>query len=107
MYQPFQPQGMVGECQSLPAPIGGWNARDALANMDPADAVILQNFFPTVSNVVLRGGSTPYATGMTGQIGTLLNYNSGSTEKFFAIDSSYGIFDISAPGAVGSAVVSG
>jgi len=98
---------MVAEAQSLPAPIGGWNARDALANMDPADAVILQNFFPTVSNVVLRGGSTPYATGMTGQIGTLLNYNSGSTEKFFAIDSSYGIFDISSPGAVGSAVVSG
>jgi hypothetical protein len=103
----WTPPGLNARADSLPAPIGGWNARDALANMDPMDAVILQNFYPTPSNVVLRGGSTPYATGMTGQIGTLLNYNSGSTEKFFAIDSSYGIFDISSGGAVGSAVVSG
>ena len=26
---------------SLPAPIGGWNARDSLANMAPTDAVTL------------------------------------------------------------------
>jgi len=41
---------------SLPAPVGGWNARDSLANMDETDAVTLENYFPTVSSVVLRGG---------------------------------------------------
>jgi hypothetical protein len=28
---------------SLPPPIGGLNARDALSNMDPKDALILNN----------------------------------------------------------------
>jgi hypothetical protein len=31
---------------SLPAPVGGWNARDSLANMAPTDAVQLVKFFP-------------------------------------------------------------
>ena len=41
---------------SLPPPVGGWNARDALANMAPTDAVTLDNLFPGVSSVTLRGG---------------------------------------------------
>jgi hypothetical protein len=107
MYMPFVPPKSLTHVDSLPAPLGGWNARDSLANMDPMDAVILQNFFPTVSNVVLRGGSSNYATGMSGQINTLLNYNSGNTQKFFAIDNAHKVYDISTAGAVGAAVVTG
>jgi hypothetical protein len=43
---------------SLPAPIGGWNARDSLAEMSPLDAVQLVNFFPTPTDVTLRSGYT-------------------------------------------------
>jgi hypothetical protein len=43
---------------SLPAPIGGWNARDSLAAMSPLDAVQLVNFFPTPTDVTLRSGYT-------------------------------------------------
>ena len=37
-------QGGVANVQSLPAPIGGWNARDSWADMAPTDAVAMENF---------------------------------------------------------------
>ena len=43
---------------SVPAPIGGWNARDSLANMAPTDAVQLVNWFPTPTDVTMRKGYT-------------------------------------------------
>ena len=41
---------------SVPAPIGGWNARDSLANMEPMDAVQLVNWYPTPTDVTMRKG---------------------------------------------------
>jgi len=41
---------------SVPSPIGGWNARDSLANMSPTDAVQLVNWFPTPTDVTMRKG---------------------------------------------------
>jgi len=43
---------------SVPAPIGGWNARDSLANMQPTDAVQMLNFYPTPTDVTMRKGWT-------------------------------------------------
>ena len=43
---------------SIAAPLGGWNARDALGAMDPLDAVTLQNWWPGTSSVILRFGQT-------------------------------------------------
>ena len=43
---------------SVPAPIGGWNARDSQANMQPMDAVQLVNWFPTPTDVTMRKGWT-------------------------------------------------
>ena len=88
-------QGTAARVQSLPAPIGGWNVRDSIANMDTLDAVTLTNFFPTVNNVVLRGGYTQYSTGITGQVQTLLSYSSGASDKLFAIAWRCGFRDLS------------
>ena len=82
-----QPQGARANVASLPAPVGGWNARDSLANMDPADAVQLDNFFPTVGSCVLRGGSSVLCT-VSGTVKTLMNYAGGTTERLFAITAS-------------------
>jgi hypothetical protein len=43
---------------SLASPIGGWNARDSLAEMNPLDAVQLTNFYPTPTDVTMRRGYT-------------------------------------------------
>jgi hypothetical protein len=59
---------------SLASPIGGWNARDSLAEMQPLDAVQLVNFFPTPTDVTLRKGFSQASTGITGDVETLMNY---------------------------------
>jgi hypothetical protein len=93
---------------SLPAPVGGWNARDAYANMDPLDAITLTNLFPTTSTVEIRGGATTYATGMSGQVQSIFVYNGAATSKMFAVDATgKKIYDVTAGGAVGAAAVSG
>jgi len=99
-------QGNAARVASLPAPVGGWNARDSIANMEPIDAYQLTNLFPSVSNVVLRGGFENWATGITGQVQTLVNYSTGTADKLFAwaVGS---IFDVTAQGAVGAAEVTG
>lgn len=93
---------------SLPAPIGGWNARDSLADMDALDAVQMVNMFPTTSNVVLRGGSSEWATGMSGQVETLMTYNGGNAVEMFAVDSiGLSVYDVTAEGPATVTTVTG
>jgi hypothetical protein len=69
---------------SLTAPIGGWNARDSIAQMPPTDAVTLNNLYPTPTDVQLRLGYTKYSTGITGQVNSLMNYSGSTVETLFA-----------------------
>lgn len=91
---------------SLPAPVGGWNARDALGEMDPMDAVSLTNFFPATSDVIVRYGHTRYATGISGQVETLLSYSGGTSNKLFAAAVG-SIYNVTSGGAIGAADVTG
>lgn len=75
---------MVSVTQSLPPPIGGWNVRDAIANMAPDDAVTMLNWFPGPSDVMVRKGWTTQSTGFGGnQVETVMAYNSPSTQKLY------------------------
>ena len=69
---------------SFPAPIGGWNARDSLAQMAPTDAVVLTNWFPTPTDVTLRNGYTVYSSGITGDVNSLMNYAGPTSQTLFA-----------------------
>ena len=91
---------------SIPAPVGGWNARDSLGQMAQTDAVILKNWFPATTECILRSGFSSYATGLPDQVETLMAYSGGATDKLYAV-SNGGIYDVSAAGAVGAAAVSG
>jgi len=89
---------------SVAAPIGGWNARDSLGAMDAMDAVTLTNFWPGTNSVILRNGYTKFATGIVGQVETIMSYSSGTANELFAAaDDS--IYNITAGGAVGAADV--
>lgn len=96
----------VSQPVSLPAPVGGWNARDALPAMAPGDAVILENWFPATTEVALRSGYAKHATGITGQVETLMAYSGAATDKLFAIANG-SVYDATATGAVGAAVLTG
>lgn len=96
----------VSQPVSLPAPTGGWNARDGLTAMGPLDAVALTNWFPATTECALRSGYQKFATGITGQVETLMAYSGAATDKLFAIAGGK-VYDVTAGGAVGAAVVTG
>jgi hypothetical protein len=91
--------------KSIMAPTGGVNARDAIAEMPPTDALILDNWFPTPSYVVVRNGSQTWASGMAAPVETCAAYNGTSARKLFSFAGGK-IFDTTVQGAVGAAVVS-
>lgn len=97
---------MGAQIQSLPAPVGGWNARDAITDMAPTDAVSLVNWFPRTTECQLRFGYSNYSTGLPAQVETIFAYAGASANKLFGV-SNGSIYDCTAGGAVGSAAVSG
>jgi len=100
------PRQQSAQTVTVAAPIGGWNARDALGAMDPLDAVTLTNFWPGTNSVILRNGYTKHATGLPAEVQTLMAYSSGTSNKLFAISDGK-IYDATSAGAVGAAAVSG
>lgn len=96
---------------TVTAPVGGWNTRDPLAEMQPNDAVVLDNWFCLPTELKTRKGYTDWATGIPGDVETLFDYdNPSGTEKLFAASNNAGAcayYDVTSSGAVGAAVVSG
>lgn len=94
---------------SFAAPVGGWNARDPIANMPVSDAIFLDNFFPRTSDVQLRPGSAVFATlpadtmpGSPHNVRSLLSYSSpAGVKKLFAACED-GIYDITTGGTISS-----
>jgi hypothetical protein len=71
---------------SRPAPVGGWNARDARANMPVGDAIELDNWFPETSRVTMRAGTTESTRG-TSEAGvqqSLMTYDAAGTRKLLS-----------------------
>jgi hypothetical protein len=93
--------------KTIPAPVGGWNAQDSIADMGPKDAVFLDNFFPRTTDVQLRLGSLLHATlPANREIRTLMGYKSPSAvTKLFAAAND-GIYEVTAGGAIVSAAIS-
>lgn len=90
---------------NIPAPVGGWNTRDSVAELDPLDATLLDNWVIRAGECQLRGGSTSWATGMSGGVKSIFGYNSpAGTSKMFAATNA-GIYDITSGGAVGAVVM--
>jgi hypothetical protein len=91
---------------SIPAPTGGLNAKDPIADMSENEAVIMDNYFPNPSSVENRNGSVLHASGMTGYVDTIAVYNDGVNQSMFAVVGGE-IFDTTSAGAVGTAEVTG
>jgi len=97
----------VGVPVSVPAPIGGLNARDSLAAMPATDAPVFVNWWPQPFGCSVRKGYSEWATGMPAQVNTIAQWsNVTGSSKLFAW-SSAGMYDISTKAAVGAAIVAG
>jgi hypothetical protein len=102
-------RGAVVRDASIPAPIGGLNARDSIAEMKSTDALVLDNFVPGTTDCTLRMGCRSWATGLNSgstPVETLLPYRSGTVNKLFGVAGGK-IYDATNQGAVGVAAVTG
>lgn len=88
---------MTAPSVSVPAPVGGWNARDSLDDMDANDAVTMVNLIPRAGYVESRRGSSEYVdlgdSLLPSGITTLIPYQNS---KFLAAYST-SIYDITNP----------
>lgn len=101
----------IARIDTQPAPIGGLNARDSIANMGPTDALRLVNWIPDSNGLRCRNGYKDWATGFGASVGSILPYFASSStfpsgayltaptsipgKLFAAIDA--GIYEISTP----------
>lgn len=106
-----QPKGRTAVTASVSSPIGGWNARDSIAEMPPLDAVTLVNLFPTPTDVQLRLGYTKSCTEINDGLGnplpvnSLMNYAGTNTQDLFCAAGT-SIWDVSGTTAVHSHTIS-
>lgn len=68
---------------NIPAPYGGLNTRDAESNMEPNDAIVLENFIPQQGSVMSRNGYVEWCS-LDGNVETLIEHFSGNSRKFLA-----------------------
>ena len=102
--RPYNAKPRVSSAASQPAPVGGWNARDSLADMAVVDAESMENWFPSTTTVTVRQGYDEIFDNGTGQIQSLMCYTGGTREDLFAVD---GIGDLrNVTGGVGGGYLS-
>ncbi|MGE3526771.1 MAG: hypothetical protein AB7I33_12700 [Gemmatimonadales bacterium] len=70
-------QRVVAQTVTLPAPVGGWNTRDAWPAMAPQFAITLDNWFPQADGIYLRKGYEEHCD-VTDPVGTLYSYHVGA-----------------------------
>jgi hypothetical protein len=93
---------------SIPAPIGGLNARDSVAAMAVTDALTLRNWFPFPYAVAMRKGWQDYTTGLaTSTLPTVATYSAPSGGQSLIAFSGGKIYVIAAPGPAPSALKTG
>ena len=69
---------------TLPAPVGGLNARDSLDTMSPTDAIVLDNYIPGDTNLFLRRGYSVYVKNDKRFL-TLASYSKYNEPRFIGI----------------------
>jgi len=75
----------VNQPATIPSPVGGLNARDTLITMKPEDAPLLKNMIVEPYGVGVRRGYIEHATGLAGEVQTILTWVSGTGSKMWAV----------------------
>lgn len=83
---------------SIPAPTGGWNARDSRDKMEQTDAVVLDNWIPRAGYCETRRGYSAHATGLGGTVESTIAFRGAASNKLLAAANG-NLWDITAAGA--------
>lgn len=93
-----KPTPRRSQSTTVTAPIGGLNAFSPISNMPENDALVLRNFYPEPFGLRVRKGYREQATGLDGEVCTLMRYDSiDGITNIFAVDQTK-IIDITTPG---------
>jgi hypothetical protein len=102
-----KPVPKVSNSTTLPSPVGGLNARDPISNMDPTDAIVLTNFFPSTLGCQVRKGYGVWAFGLGAPVDTLDTHSlSTGTDRMYAYAGG-NMYDVTGAGQVGAPKVTG
>lgn len=92
--------GQTSQPMTVPAPVGGLNGRDPLADMAATDAYLMDNVFPGTASVGNRKGCRKYSTSaLGGPVQSLRVYSGAAGDKMLAWANG-SIFNVSAPAPV-------
>lgn len=93
---------------TIPAPTGGWNAKDPLDIMPETDAIELVNIFPETGTCTLRSGFRVHATGMgSAAVQTVAQFVKADGTKFLLAGANGNIYNATTYGGAGSSLGSG
>ena len=99
------PRGMRSSTQSLPAPTGGWNVRDAWPNMSVKDAVKFTNWWPMPSDVMVRKGYSAERI-IQNDVETVAVYEAPTSAQLFGIANG-NVYEASNTGTASASSVTG
>jgi hypothetical protein len=89
----------------VPAPLGGLNGRDALADMPRSDAYEMDNWFPNNTSMDMRSGSTNFATGLGAAVDSIEVFRGSTGSKMLAFAGGK-VFNTTAGGVPGAPLLS-
>lgn len=107
---PSTPASNEADGASIPAPVGGWDAFNPIAQMPPKNAIALVNWFPQPGYIELRRGHLISCDTLTGSpVESLMGYMSSDSSQDILIAASGGsLFDVttSVPATLGTGYAS-
>ena len=83
---------------TIPAPTGGWNTRDSLAELPPNFAPVMENLVPFGNSVKTRPGYIEHSNDFGSAVETLVTYRGGGSEALLCAAGG-DVYNISAGGA--------
>lgn len=89
---------------SVPAPVGGLNARDSIIAMSPTDAIVLQNWWPQPYGCSVRKGYRKWAENLTGIVHTLASFASVTGSKLFYAWAGTNFYNITTSGVASAPI---
>jgi hypothetical protein len=92
---------------SVPAPVGGLNARDSLVNMAQTDAIIMRNWWPQPYGVSIRKGYQAWTTGLPATVHSLASLAGQDGSQLLFAWANTAFYNITATGVAPAATFSG
>ena len=94
----------INKVTSVPAPVGGLNARDSIVAMAQTDAITLRDWWPQPYGCSMRKGYRKWAEGLGGAVNSLAARSGTSGSQAYYAWAGTSMFDVTTSGVVGTAI---